>query len=107
MSALDDAQFMKERLVDVFYDNYVDQLEEMRSYLIQWLNENVKTFEDLDSLKSYVDGVCKEINDFARRNYIKGVDMECCTTDQMKKFEDTLKEYMYLKEDIIAEVLDE
>jgi len=107
MTALDDPQFYKERMIDVFYNNYVQQLETMRDYLITWLNENVKTFEDLDSMKQYLDEICKEIYDFALKNFQKGVDMECCTTDQIKKFEDAFREYQYLKEDIIAEILSE
>lgn len=107
MSALDDPKFLKERMVDVFYDNYTDELEQMREYFVAWLNENVKSFEDLDSLKSYVDEISKEIYEFAKRNHAIGVEMECCTENQRFKFDEVLKEYMFLKEDIIAEVIDE
>jgi len=102
-NALEDENFVKERLVDVFHEEYEYVLFQYKTYILLWMNENVKSFVDLKTMRDYLDDVFSEMQEYNLSAYDKGISMECCTESQKNKFEDTYTDFKDIRSDIIAE----
>ena len=75
--------------------------------LLNWMNIHVKRLSDLDEKKAEMDEFFSLMRKFALENYEKGISMDCCTENQKEKFKDKYDEYLYLKEEIVAEIFEE